>query len=188
MTTPLESPVPVESLRWSEGELIGWRVWRLARWRRDGSLRLCSIAHRTIWPGPVTTADREPTAVPTDRHGLYVLKPNVRSRSSTRGEFDRLWAIVWGWVAVSGTLVEHENGYRAARAVVRRLRLGVRAHLMFQKPGEIEAVRDELERRYQCPVIVRGLERRLANAAERRWYPELRLVRLPPPPPRARGP
>jgi hypothetical protein len=96
--------------------------------------------------------------------------------------------MVWGWVALSGTVIEHEHGYRAARAVVRRLRFGARAHLLFQKPGEIEAVRDELERRYQCPVIVRGLERRLASTAERRWYPYLRLVRLPPPRPRAGGP
>jgi hypothetical protein len=57
MTTPGELPVPVESLRWSEGELLGWRVWRLARWRPDGSLRLCSVAHQVIWPGPVMTAD-----------------------------------------------------------------------------------------------------------------------------------
>lgn len=188
MTTPQESPVPVESLRWSEGELLGWRVWRLGRVQRDGSLRLCSVARRTIWPGPVMTADQEPTALRTDRHGLYVLKPTVRARGNAGGEFDRLWAIVWGWVALSGTVVEHENGYRGARAVVRRLRLGARAHLLFQKPGEIEAVRDELERRYQCPVIVRDLERRLAAASERRWYPYLPPVRLPSSRPRTRDP
>ena len=126
MTSPLESPLPA-SLRWSEGELLGWRVWRLARWGRNGSLRLCSGAHPTIWPGPVMTADQEPTADPSDRHGLYGLKPNVRSSGS---EFDRLWAIVSGWVALSGTVIEHEHGYRASRAVIRRLRLGACAHLL----------------------------------------------------------
>jgi len=57
-------------------------------------------------------------------------------------------------VALSGQVVEHQFGYRAERAVIRRLRLGVAAHRCFRSPEELARVLDELERRYQCRVKI----------------------------------
>lgn len=59
---------------------------------------------------------------------------------------------MWGWVGLYGQVIEHDFGYRAEHAVIRRLRLGVRAHLWFDRPEELATVINELERRCQCSV------------------------------------
>lgn len=156
-------PTNVPTVRWQGGELLAWRLWRLCRWVPDGSLRLMSAFRDTVWDGPVLTADHLPIGVPNCGSGVYALKSALRPN---RQYFDWLlgrdtW--VRGWVALSGQVVEHERGYRAQRAVLRRLRLGVAAHRYFRSADDLAWVRDELERRYQCPVKTTGVDARLAR-------------------------
>src|SRR5207247_9673056 len=66
-------------------------------------------------------------------------------------------------VVLSEQVVYHQCGYRAERAVTRRLRLGVAAHRRFRSPEELARVRDELERRYQCRVKISGVDAVLAR-------------------------
>ena len=68
-----------------------------------------------------------------------------------------------GWVALSGRVVEHELGYRAERAVIRKLRLGVGTHLVEQRIPALHRIARELEDRYQAPVKIGWTERRLAR-------------------------
>ena len=156
---PRDLPV----VKWQGGELLAWRVWRLCRWQPDGGLRLVSLARGTVWHGPVLTADHVPDAVADSGSGVYALKPAMRP---SRHHFN--WALgpdtwVRGWVALSGRVVEHERGYRAERVVIRQLRLGVAAHRLFLTPETLAAPRDELERRYQCPVKITGVDARIAR-------------------------
>ncbi|PYP66163.1 MAG: hypothetical protein DMD36_17815 [Gemmatimonadetes bacterium] len=100
------------------------------------------------------TADQCPLPFPGCSSGVYALKPGTRPG---RGQFNSaLGAETWvrGWVALSGQVVEHQFGYRAERAMIRRLRLGVAAHRCFRSPEELARVLDELERRYQCRVKI----------------------------------
>ena len=141
---------------------MAWRLWDLRR-APDGGLRLVSLTRSTVWDGPVFTADQCPLPFPGCSSGVYALKPGTRLR---RSQFD--WALgaetwVRGWVALSGQVVEHGFGYRAERAVIRRLRLGVAAHRCFRSPEELARVRDELERRYQCRVKITGVDAVLAR-------------------------
>ena len=174
--------------RWHGGELLAWRVWDLVR-ADDGGLRLTSLARNTVWDGPVLTADHRPYPVADCGSGIYALKPSTRI---PRGQFD--WAMgpdawVRGWVALSGQVVEHRLGYRAERVVIRRLRLGPAAHRCFLSRLALLAVQVELERRYQCPVKITGIDARIATwfvgrtkmgptrprgPGERHWPPRLR--------------
>jgi len=149
------SPLPRE--RWTGGELLALRAWRLVRWTDDGRLRLQSLARNDVWHGPVFVAGTPPG--PGNQSGVYALKPGRRPKSLLVSRFggpddwlagSQTW--IWGWVALSGEVVEHEAGYRAQRSVVRRLRLGTLAHLALETPAALrDAVRD-LEDRYQCEV------------------------------------
>ena len=159
---PWQVPNPLPVVKWQGGELLAWRVWRLAR-AQDGGLRLVSYTRDTVWDGPVLTADRRPHAVPGCGSGVYAMKPGTRPHMSP---FD--WALdaqtwVRGWVALSGQVVEHQLGYRGERAVIRRLRLGPAAHRCFRSPEALVRVRDELEQRYQCPVKITGVDARIAR-------------------------
>ena len=155
-------PMNVPTVKWQGGELLAWRVWRLGR-GPGGRVLLVSAFQDTVWEGPVMTADHRPFPVPVCGSGIYALKPSSRP---ARGQFN--WAMggetwVRGWVALSGQVVEHQFGYRAERAVIRRLRLGAAAHRAFRTPEALAAVRSDLERRYQCPVKVAGVDARIAR-------------------------
>lgn len=158
-------PGPVPSARWTGGELLGYREWHLARWGPDGGLRLCSLTRLVLWDGPVVRADHTPLAEPLNQVGLYARKPSCRPRRQPKGHDWRCsgTAWIWGWVALSGQVVEHAHGYRAERMVVRRLRLGVGVlRSLFKTGGDPQAVARELSDRYQVPVKVGQLEQRLA--------------------------
>lgn len=155
-------PPNVPNVKWQGGELLAWRVWRLGQ-TPEGSVLLVSAYRDTVWEGPVLKADYRPYSVPRCGSGIYALKPSTRP---VRGHYD--WALggetwVRGWVALSGQVVEHRAGYRAERAVIRRLRLGPAAHRFFDTPERLAAIRHELEQRYQCPVKVGGLDARTAR-------------------------
>jgi hypothetical protein len=184
MTGPWEVPDQLEHIQYAGGELLAWRIWRLVRMRQDRSVRLCSIATDSVWPGPVMEADRQPSVTAGDRHGIYAVKPSAGFRRVSHPELDRTLSFVWGWVALSGRVVEHDFGYRAERAAIRRLRLGARAYVAFRTGSKLGALQRELEQRYQCTVIARASEERLARTGKA-FAVDSRLVTLPPP---VRGP
>lgn len=159
-----EPTVPIAT--WPERELLAWRVWRLGWHARAGGLRLVSFNRPCIWDGPVLRADVVPG--PDNNAGVYAFKGCPRTVRRAWG--GPLW--LSGWVALSGRVIEHELGYRAQRAVVRRLRLGVDAHLAALTPEAVRRLRAELERRYQAPVKLGIVERRIAGrlAEPDRWY------------------
>ncbi len=181
-------PNPLPREIWTRGELLALRAWRLVRWEEDGGLRLGSLSQGDVWHGPVFRADFRPEAKPGCGSGVYAIKPSRRPRRNNLGPgslgvFDWLtgpdtW--IWGWVALSGQVVEHVEGYRAEVAVVRRLHLGVQAHLAFPWPGEIEALMRDLEIRYQCPVKAGYWESRKAiRILSIKDLPASRLPKVP---------
>lgn len=107
-STPHWTPVPI----------VGYRAWRVYRNGLRGS--------RAWWPGPVHEArcrvdPSSPRLVPHDDGrcgrlgcGVYALADpgDVRSVLGTASP------VVLGAVALTGKVVEHEAGYRAARAEV----------------------------------------------------------------------
>jgi hypothetical protein len=66
-------------------------------------------------------------------------------------------------VALSGRVVEHELGYRAERAVIRELRLGVGTHLAVRNLEMLRTLMARLEERYQAPVDAGLAEREIAD-------------------------
>jgi hypothetical protein len=66
-------------------------------------------------------------------------------------------------VALSGRVVEHTLGYRAERAVIRELRLGVGTHLVVRSLETLRQVMACLEERYQAPVDAGLAEREIAD-------------------------
>ena len=150
--------VPVE--RWArENELLAWRFWKLGRLRPDGGIRLLSFRAPCVWDGPVLRAHRLPSESPFGSAGVYAVKAPPSRRADVHRS-DECW--VSGWVALSGRVVEHEHGYRAERAVIRRLRLGVGTHLRVTQTEDLLALAVELEHRYQAPVNLGQVERRFA--------------------------
>ncbi|MGH7646321.1 MAG: hypothetical protein ACREMR_12145 [Gemmatimonadales bacterium] len=150
---------------WTAGrELLAWRIWRLGWHARAGGLRLVSFTMPHIWDGPVLHADVPPGRGPGSTSGVHAFRspPPGNVRRACGGPF---W--ISGWVALSGLVVEHELGYRAEVAVVRRLRLGVPAHLAAQEAPAIRRLRSELEWRYQAPVKLGIVERRIAGRVAR---------------------
>lgn len=153
----LEPLLPQE--QWTGGELLAVRFWRLVRWSADGSVRLQSLWRNDIWHGPVFTADHKPLAEPDSISGVYACKECyciLISRHGSPGSYTYEWLgtpnWIWGWVALSGQVVDHERGFRAERAVVRSLHLGLLTHLAFDDPSALAELIRGLEDRYQCLV------------------------------------
>lgn len=104
----LEEPEPTfKDAGIRAGEIIGYRAWKLY-----GGL-LHSMYASFIWfPGVVEKAHK------IDEHwgtGLHAFKTLAEART----QYD--YADVWGEVALWGDVYEHEKGYRAEYAVVRRI-------------------------------------------------------------------
>jgi hypothetical protein len=91
--------------------------------------------------------------------GIYALKPEVADRIQWQNE--HCW--VTGTIALSGRVIEHELGYRAERAVVRELRLGVGAHLALRSLKQLREVIVGLENRYQACISVGQSDREIAD-------------------------
>jgi hypothetical protein len=167
--------VPVEM---RDTEIVAWRAWLLLRDGDDWYLRSFFYPeHKPMrWEGPAVRADKTPTA--ESAHGIYALTKDRLDAPYLGGIATVAWAqvhlgvpvtdvaagthpsdgryktegVVYGEVALSGTVIEGTKGYRAEQAVVRSLTLkldkawAVGANL---RPLEIMAA---LEDRYQCPV------------------------------------
>jgi len=157
---PLHSPPVVP---WTEPrELLAWRAWRLGFFLRraggDGGPRLLSLSAPCIWNGPVVR-DGVPLPTVDPPSGIYALKPDVAERIIWQKDY--CW--VTGTIALSGRVVEHELGYRAERAVVRELGLGVGAHLALRSLKQLRETIEALEDRYQVTVSVGQAEREIAD-------------------------
>ena len=148
---------------WTEPrELLAWRAWRLGffliRAGGDGGPRLLSIVAPCIWNGPVVR-DGIPLSTIEQPSGIYALKPEVADRMQWQNEL--CW--VSGTIALSGRVVEHALGYRAERAVVRELRLGVGTHLALRSLKQLQEIIEALETRYQVAVNVGQSDREAAD-------------------------
>ena len=156
--------VKVES---QDTEIIAWRAWFLVEHEGDWYLR--SFFYPTgdpmRWEGPAVRADKTPEL--ESAHGIYALTKErfdgyyspdygigvTMHFGSSDGRY-KTESFVYGEVALSGTVVEGTNGYRAEQAVVRSLTLKLdKAWALTSKqvPLEIQA---SLEQRYQCPVTL----------------------------------
>jgi hypothetical protein len=150
-------------VRWTgDGELVAWRAWRLAILLHDDvdrvGPRLLSLSAACVWDGPAIRAHILPTAEAPG--GIYALKTNLTEMGDwTLNE--HCW--VTGWVALSGRVLEHRIGYRAERAVIRELRLGVATHLAARPIEVVRNLIGMLEQRYQAPVDAGLREREIAD-------------------------
>jgi hypothetical protein len=168
---PSEGPLVVPAEPWRrEDELLGWRFWKLGRLPSDGGIRLLSFRAPCVWEGPVLRAHRPPSESPFSSSGVYALKAEP-PRGADVHRSDECW--VSGWVALSGRVVEHEHGYRAERAVIRQLRLGLGLHLRFPALEDIVRLAAELEQHYQAPVdlgvVARSIARRVLAEQKEQW-------------------
>jgi hypothetical protein len=91
--------------------------------------------------------------------GIYALRPEVGEQI----QWQNVHCWVTGTIALSGRVIEHALGYRAERAVVRELRLGVGAHLVLRSLKQLREMIDGLEDRYQVTVNAGQLEREIAD-------------------------
>lgn len=98
-------------MEYEGSELIGWRMWALSG---EYEPVLTSI-NGAQWAGPTLTADKAPEA--GTRHGIYALKDKAALLKSGYLEGAQLF----GTVALSGTVVEGETGFRAERGTMRDL-------------------------------------------------------------------
>lgn len=130
-------------------EVIAYRAWLFQGMGIENDAVLWSVAHPVRWEGPVLTADRVPSM--NSRHGIY-------AKSTLEGlnqEYGRQPVI--GEVALSGVVVEGDNGYRAERCVIRSLTLYYKRlkHEYDVSPLELAA---RLEKRYHVDVTLDASE------------------------------
>ena len=156
---PVGDGVKVES---QDTEIIAWRAWYLVEHEGDWYLRsfFCPEGNPMRWEGPAVRADKTPEL--ESAHGIYALTEkrfgsvcyeDVYSMIGGDGRY-KAEGYIYGEIALSGTVIEGTNGYRAEQAVVRSLTLKLdKAWALTSKqvPLEIQA---SLERRYQCPVTL----------------------------------
>jgi hypothetical protein len=190
---PQPSPPPVVCFT-SDRELLAWRAWRLAivieepaggqgeRPERRGvqGVRLISLSAPCVWDGPAIRGHAVP--IPDQPGGIYALKEDLSDVVGWRLS-EQVW--VTGRVALSGRVIEHTLGYRAERAVVRELRLGVATHLAVRRLNQLGDLIAQLEDRYQAPVDAGIAEREIADqilaSGFKARVAELPVLRLEPP-------
>lgn len=125
------------------GEIVAFRVWNLR-----GDCLTPVTRGNEYWDGPVLRADGPPEL--TGSSGLHSVKLDQRVMRELVADYN---PSVYGFVAVYGTVVEHEAGYRSSHQAVRKLVLRFPASDAFLRI---------LAERYQCDVkIDRGPDARL---------------------------
>ena len=116
--------------------LTAYRWW-IARQRRYAGWQLRSLVMRQWWEGPHLRAPVAPRewrcradggphsctwGHPQCRCGIYALKSERLTLNWVPwSQTPREGCLVWGAVALWGRVVEHEKGYRAEHAMIRRL-------------------------------------------------------------------
>lgn len=138
-----QAELPVEK---EVGAIKAYRVWEWG-WDDDNRPTLKAVVWRTRWTGPVMVADCVPENGTADgavmkHHGLYAAK-DLRTVLLESG-YD---ADVVGEVALFGRVVEHEHGFRAEKAMIRRLVLLDGMDLL-----EHPTLDRDLAERYGCEV------------------------------------
>ncbi|KKL05841.1 hypothetical protein LCGC14_2602000 [marine sediment metagenome] len=142
---PFKKNEPVLPTRTVEGPILGYRWWTIKL--HKGRYVLQSLTNETLWT--------ERTLQCTNGHGIYCYK----NLDMGVGEYP-----VYGEIEIYGQVVIHENGYRAERALVRRLwlweaewlpnfngplNIGVKSYF---KVKQFEKAAHDLEERYECSV------------------------------------
>jgi hypothetical protein len=96
----------LQSLDFEVGEITAWRIWRLGK---DGMV-YSPIVNMPWFPGEVMRALPHLGA----EDGIYASKtrPEMKWPPSPRAS----WPLVVGRVSLWGSVIEHENGYRAENA------------------------------------------------------------------------
>lgn len=161
--------------------LEAWRVWRVIE--RGGELRLASVVRRTVWPvgeplvaeclhfSPLRALLRHPHESP-DRWcecGIYAAKL-ARAATYLDDSLPEAYARVLGRVALWGSVVECEKGFRASHAYPIELYVANdagprRAFSADEIAGRLEAYGVPVER---APCRRRDLPARLRRAGKLR--------------------
>jgi len=153
--THIPEPIPTTE------EIYGYRRWRIELGGEDGP-RLSSITARKIWDGPVYQSPEPPRfhesihrahgSSTKNRLGIYVnkfesyLDSIEHTNIDAKGQY--VDGFVFGIVRMSGIVIEHEQGYRAERAVIDTILLPSRktARWLFDALGQF----------YGCEVMTYG--------------------------------
>lgn len=141
-----------------EQEIIAYRAWLMdwecVGWSGEGIAQLPilrpvlhSINQSFTWDGPVSRSTSPPAA--NSKAGLYAVGADERFAENFRAYVTG--GNVWGEVALSGIVVEGENGYRAEVATIRRLWIGggTRINVYIDSSAKLAQL---LADRYQCDV------------------------------------
>lgn len=118
--------------------IMAMRIWNFGL---HGLMPL-NQPQRNAWQGPVTVAHEKPK--PDNTAGLYATKLEQEHFESALGGTAGLeHCFVYGIVELYGRVITHKHGYRAERAVIRKL--------FIHAPGVVAPF---LESQYQCEVVV----------------------------------
>ena len=122
-------------------EVLAWRRWNVG-WDKDYRPVLKSVSVTYSWDGPSVS-----TAKPSIRSqtGFWALKSRKACWTEAKDSFE-----AWGRVALSGTVVEGTDGYRAECATIRAVWIPRKAKT--DNPWILDVLSD----RYQCPVRFYG--------------------------------
>lgn len=131
--------------------IIGYRRWAL---NGDEDPRLCSLTAEYVWEGPVCRNEHPPAEQSPDwadqdspsDHGIYASATLVEILYSF-SFISTAVAYVAGSVALSGTVIVHDRGYRAQCATIQGLLLPPGIAFQLNAAG-----RQRLADRYQCDV------------------------------------
>lgn len=155
-------PSPLPRRKATEG-FAAYRTWRACR-DEQGRIGLASTAHDFLWDGPVLRdadppAEHEGFAGHTGIHGYKEVTRalthgvphwavvGMSPLSLARPRLTVLRGMVLGEVLLFGTVVVHEDGYRAQCAMIRSLYVLPEAYI--ETPGIVDA----LAERYGCDVF-----------------------------------
>jgi hypothetical protein len=114
-------PLPTRKV---EGGITAYRGWNVER-RTDGYILRSVAALHVAWPGPTLVADKVPednravgitSLIAGPGHGVHAFK-SVTELMKPGGYTCQIWGEVLLW----GRVVVHERGYRAERAMIRRI-------------------------------------------------------------------
>jgi hypothetical protein len=133
--------------------MIAYRGWKIPGPREDAPFPiLTSVSRSDEWLGPVFNADKVPIKQDYLGSGIYctkfVPKPGtINYEYFTHGAY--------GEVELSGTVIEHDWGYRAEIATVRKIIVrDLYPYWPYRMLMSTEDFIKRLEDRYQCDVSI----------------------------------